>query len=82
MAEHADLPPPPKMFFTQMRRATRLGYWLHKADREWQRQKQGGRYVLTLPRGRDPLLVTDDMREVKAWLNHRDAETREGEQHG
>jgi len=61
--------PPPPAFFLAIKQARRHGLWV-KAGR-W--PKPGlARYAVTVANGSSPLFTSDDINEVRRWLDDQD----------
>ncbi|MGY0611715.1 hypothetical protein [Luteimonas sp. A501] len=62
------LPPPPREVYALLEEATAQGYWLKWARYAYHASQDGGRYKVTRARDTVPLLVTDDLEAVRAFL--------------
>ena len=68
-------PPQRRVFHPLVQQAETMGLWVRWARDSRVRQNRGGRYWVTEPECITPLFASDDLEEIKAWLNARGAES-------
>jgi len=72
-----DLPTLPSEFYYLLNLATTNGLWLKACKTQAACKMEGGRYYLTKPNSRESLLSTDDLDEIRLYVQrHRTASLR------